>query len=116
MRGRACRMRLAIADTASCRASSRPAAAGISAISRAIAVGPTRSAPIMLAFAGSFGNGHPQVAVVAAQDVDGITRREAEAEKHGNLHGAVPLFDEAPRLRRRAANNPPHGPPATPLP
>src|SRR5258708_3435908 len=108
MRGAARRMRSAIAQTGSRLASSRPAAAGISAISRAMAVEAMRSwscLAFMLSFLGHFGDCHPQVAIVAPQDLSGIRRREPEAEKDGDLYVAVRLFDEARRVGRRAADD-----------
>src|SRR5215468_8713081 len=94
-RGAARRMQSAIADKPSWRTSSRSAAAGISAISRAMAVEATCSAAVMLTFRGRFANGLPQIAVVLAQEVGCIRGLEPEAEKDGNLHVAICLFDEA---------------------
>src|SRR5262245_44543148 len=105
MRGAARRMRSAIADTASCRASRRPAAAGISAISCAMAVEAIRLTSFVLTFMGNFADCHPQIAVVAAQGLGGIRRREPEAEKDGDLYVAVRLFDEARRIGSRAADD-----------
>src|SRR3974390_2040589 len=101
-RGVARRTRSATAQIASYRASSRSAAAGISAISRAMAVVATRSAALMLALMRNFGNRRPQIAVVAGEDLRGIGRRHSEAEEDGDLHVAVRLFDEGGRIGHRA--------------
>src|SRR5262249_50034912 len=102
IRGTARRMRSAIAATALFLLSSRSAAVGISAISRAMAVEGPRSG---FAFMGDFSDCHPQIAVVTAQDVGGIRGPEPEAEKDGDLQVAVRLFDEACRILRRATDD-----------
>src|SRR5262245_22281648 len=103
-RGAARRMRSAIAAAALFLASNRSAAAGISAISRAMAVEATRSGS-SLTFMGRFGDCHPQIAVVAAQDLGGIRGHESEAEKNSDLYVAIRLFDEACRIGSRAAGD-----------
>src|SRR5262245_43253599 len=105
MRGAARRTRSAIAETASCRASRRLAAAGISAISCAMAVEAIRLTSFVLTFMSNFADGRPQIAVVAAQGLGGIRRRKPEAKKDGDLHVAVRLFDEARRIGGRTAND-----------
>src|SRR5579884_2136630 len=105
MRGRALLMRSAIAQTASDRASSRSAAPGICAISRAMAVEAARSAAVMLALMGGFSDCHPQIAVVASENPRSIQRRQPKAEQNGDLHVPVCLFDELRRLGSRAADD-----------
>src|SRR5258707_115152 len=100
MRGAARWMRSAITEMTLCRASSRSAAAGISAISRAMAVGAMRSALVM----GNFADCHPQIAMVPPQNLGGIRRSKPKAEKDGNPDVAVCLLDEARRVGRRAAD------------
>src|SRR5215475_6765633 len=105
MRGAACRMRSAIAQIASFRASRRSAAAGISAISRAMAVEAARSAAVMLALVCYFANCQPQIAIVAVQEIRGPFRRHPEAEEDSDFYVAVRLFDKARRIGSRATDD-----------
>src|SRR5258706_7201626 len=59
----------------------------------------------MLGFLVHFGDCHPQVAIVAPQDLSGIRRGDPEAEKDSDLYVAGRLFDEARRIRSRAADD-----------
>src|SRR5688572_11273801 len=90
-RGLAWLIRLAIAATASLCASKPSASAGISAISRAIAVCPPRSAIL----AAKFVDRGAQVAAVPPERSDGVLALHSGAKQDRDLHVAVRLLDIA---------------------
>src|SRR5579871_2287518 len=94
-------MRAAIAEMASRRPSSRSAAAGICAISRAIAVAELWSTFCMDRFA----NRVAQIAVMPPERIGGILERKSEANQDGSLHIAVRQIKQARGIGRRAADD-----------
>jgi hypothetical protein len=87
-------IRSAIAANRSVRASRRSAAAGISAVSHAIALSGCGSAIASLGRA----DGGAQIAAVALQELRGFAQASSKAEQNSRFHVAVgPVRDNAPR-------------------
>src|SRR6478735_8667871 len=95
-------MRAAIAASGSARASSASASAGISAISRAIAVCGSAMA------AGAVADRQPQVPAVALQSLGGLALGRAEAEQDGDLHVAVAALQQSRGVGFGAADDAAH--------
>src|SRR5690242_218839 len=101
MRGSACSIRLAIAANTSARASRRSAAAGISAVSRAMALAVCAS----VILARGFFDGGAEIAAVTLQQLHGFAAASAESDQDGGLHVAVGLFEMARCIARRTADD-----------
>src|SRR5262245_53117957 len=101
MRGFACSIRLTIAANASVRASRRSAAAGISAVSRAMALAACASAIV----ARGLPDGGAQMPAVTLQPSRGLTAVQSAAEQYGRLHVPVGLFEIARRVALRASDD-----------
>src|SRR5512135_2742448 len=101
MRGLARSIRSTIAANTSVRARRRSAAAGISAISRAIAL-PVCGSGIV---AGGRIDGGAQIAPVALQQLRGFAAAQSQAEQDGSLHVPLCLFEIVRRVVYRTANN-----------
>src|SRR4051794_26005728 len=90
-RGLVCSMRPAIAANSSLRARRRSAAAGISAVSRAMAVCDCGSAIV----AGRRVDGGPEIAAVTLQQLLSFAAVQPEPDQNGGLQVAVGLFEMA---------------------
>src|SRR5476649_761464 len=97
MRGLACLIRSTIGANTSLRARRRSAAAGISAVSRAIALTICGSAIV----AGGRVDGGAQIAPVTRQQLRGFAAAQSQAEQNGRLHVPVCLFEIARRVAFR---------------
>src|SRR5450756_926398 len=101
MRGLACSIRSTIGANTSVRARRRSAAAGISAVSRAIALPVCGSAIVTRGRV----DGGAQIAPVALQQLRGFAAAQAQTEQDGRLHVPVCLFEIARRVGFRTAYN-----------
>src|SRR6516162_7284684 len=90
-----------MAETTACRPTRRRAAAGISRISRAIAVTGGRSALVT----DDFIDGIAQIAFMPPEGLGSLRRPEPQSQQDRNFHVAIRPFDEARRIARCAAND-----------
>src|SRR5215475_7964003 len=101
MRGFACSIRAAIAAMASVRASRRSAAAGISAISRPIALPVCGSAIV----ARGFLDGGAQIAAMAFEQLRGLVAILSQADQGGGLDVAFRVLEVSRGFALRAADD-----------
>src|SRR5262249_60766309 len=100
MRGLARSIRSATAANTSLRARKRPVAAGISAVSRAIAL-PAGAAIVVR---GRF-DGGAQIAPVAPQQLRGLAAAKSEAQQNGCLYVSIRLIEITRRVAFRALDD-----------
>src|SRR5262249_60237237 len=100
-RGLACSICLTIVVNTSVRARRRSAAAGISAVSRPIALSVCGSAII----ASGRVDGGAQIAPMALQQLRSFAMAQSEAEQDGRLYVAVRLFEIACRIAFRTPDD-----------
>src|SRR4051812_31651711 len=101
MRGFTCAIRSASAANRSVRAKRRAAAAGISAVSRAIALAICGSVILACEFVDS----GAQISCVALEQLRGFATSQSEPDQDGRLHVAAGLFEIAHCVGLRAAND-----------